>query len=150
MVKSVEEGVNFVDFIVDVEDLVEAASRLKGEGFDHVVSITVTDYPKEKKFRVVYHVSSYSKEPYTKLIVGIGVYLPRSESPQMPSLVDVWPSAEYQEREIFEFFGIEFKDHPDLRPLLLTPPIAEKRPLRKDFVVREESIYEGVPFSYER
>ncbi|BAN90365.1 NuoC-like protein [Aeropyrum camini SY1 = JCM 12091] len=140
-----DEGKGFVDFIVSVDDLVKAAEALKAAGFDHVVSVTAVDYPKERKFRVVYHVSSYLDPHLKGAIVGLGVEIPRVEKPSMPSLSQVWVSAEFQEREVYEFFGIEFEGHTDLRPLLLTPPVAEKRPLRKDFVVREESIYEGVP-----
>ncbi|GBF09046.1 NuoC homolog [Aeropyrum pernix] len=140
-----EDGKGFVDFIVSVDDLVRAAEALKTVGFDHVVSITTVDYLKEKKFRVVYHVSSYLDAALKGAIVGLGVELPRVEKPSLPSLSQIWISAEFQEREVYEFFGIEFEGHPDLRPLLLTPPVAEKRPLRKDFVVREENIYEGVP-----
>ena len=71
--------------------------------------------------------------------MGIGTEIPR-DNPKMPTLVYVWRSVEFQEREVFEFFGIEFEGHPDLRPLLLSPPVAEKRPLRKDFIVKEEPI----------
>ena len=144
---TVEEGKNFIEFIVSLEQLVEAAKALREAGFTTVVSVTATDYIKRGKFKVVYHVTSMIDEEMKGAIVGVGVYLPRTEKPRMPSLTSIWTSAEFQEREVFEFFGIEFEGHPDLRPLLLIPPVAEKRPLRKDFVVREESIYEGVPFS---
>ena len=50
-------------------------------------------------------------------------------------------SAEFQEREMYEFFGVNFEGHPDLRPLLLTPDVAAQRPLRKDFKVVEEDDY---------
>ena len=144
---TVEEGKNFIEFIVSLEQLVEAAKALREAGFTTVVSVTATDYIKRGKFKVVYHVTSMIDEEMKGAIVGVGVYLPRTEKPRMPSLTSIWTSAEFQEREVFEFFGIEFEGHPDLRPLLLIPPVAEKRPLRKDFVVREESIYEVVPFS---
>jgi len=115
-----------------------------------VVSVTAVDYPRLGRLKVVYHVSSYTVEDYMGVEVGLGAYVERGDRPVIPSLTPIWPSAEFQEREVFEFFGIEFEGHPDLKPLLLIPPLAEKRPLRKDYVVREESIYEGVPFSYER
>ncbi|MCE4603606.1 MAG: NADH-quinone oxidoreductase subunit C [Aeropyrum sp.] len=147
IVFSVEEGKGFYDIIVEREYLVAGATALKEAGFDHVVSLTVTDYPKEKKFRLVYHLTSYLDYEIAGAIIGLGVEVPRSDRPSVPSLTQVWRSAEFQEREVYEFFGIEFEGHPDLRPLLLTPPVAELRPLRKDFVVREENIYEGVPKS---
>ncbi|MCE4611965.1 MAG: NADH-quinone oxidoreductase subunit C [Desulfurococcales archaeon] len=141
---SVEEGKGFVDLVVDVDSIVKAAEALKNAGFTHVVSVTAVDYPKKKSIKVAYHVTSYLDPEIVGGIVGLAVYLPR-EAPEMPSLSGVWVSAEFMEREVYEFFGVTFKGHPDLRPLLLIPELAEKRPLRKDFVVREESIYEGVP-----
>ncbi len=144
---TVEEGKNFVEFIVDVARLKDAALALKNAGFGTVVSVTATDYPKRNTIKVVYHVTSMIDDEVKGAIIGVGVYLPRIDKPSMPSLTGVWLSAEFMEREVFEFFGVEFEGHPDLKPLLLIPPLAEKRPLRKDFVVREENIYEGVPFS---
>jgi len=144
---SVEEGANFVEFIVDVDRLKEAALALKNAGFATVVSVTATDYPKRNSIKVVYHATSMVDVEIAGAIVGVGVYLPRSEKPRMPSLVSIWPSAEFMEREVYEFFGVEFEGHPDLKPLLLIPHLAEKKPLRKDFTVKEENIYEGVPFS---
>ncbi|MCE4602481.1 MAG: NADH-quinone oxidoreductase subunit C [Desulfurococcales archaeon] len=140
----VEEGRGFIEFIVSKENLVEAASRLKKAGFDHVKSLTVVDYKAEGKFKIVYYVSSYLNEDLAGVIVGIGTEVPR-DNPKMPTLVYVWRSAEFQEREVFEFFGIDFEDHPDLRLLLLTPQVAEKRPLRKDFIVKEEPIIRTTP-----
>ncbi len=141
---SIEEGKGFVDLVVDVDSVVRAAEALKAAGFDHVVSVTAVDYPKRKQIKVAYHVTSYLDPEIAGGIVGLAVYLPRA-SPEMPSLTSVWVSAEFMEREVYEFFGVHFRGHPDLRPLLLVPELAEKHPLRKDFVVREESIYEGVP-----
>ncbi len=143
---AVEEGKGFVDFILEgPEDLRKAAEKLKAEGFDHVVSLTAVDYPKKGVIRLVYHVSSYLNPEIAGAIIGLGLEVERRERPKAPSLSDIWVSAEFMEREVYEFFGIEFEGHPDLRPLLLVPSLAEKHPLRKDFVVKEEGIYEGVP-----
>lgn len=148
MIRGVEIRKGYVEVVVDLEKVVEAAKRLKEAGFDHVKSVTAVDYPKESKIRVTYHVSSYLNEELARVIVGLSVDLPR-DNPVMESLTGIWRSAEFQEREVYEFFGVTFRGHPDLRPLLLIPELAEKRVLRKDFVVREESIYEGVPHRYE-
>jgi len=148
MIRGVEIRKGYVEVVVDLENVVEAARRLKEAGFDHVKSVTAVDYPKESKIRVTYHVSSYLNEELARVIVGLSVDLPR-DNPVMESLTGIWRSAEFQEREVYEFFGVTFRGHPDLRPLLLIPELAEKRVLRKDFVVREESIYEGVPHRYE-
>ena len=140
--EEVEEGKGFVSFRVSVERLVEAAEAMKGAGFDHVKSVTAVDRPKEGVIEVTYHVSSYSDPELARSIVGLTVRVPR-ENPRLPSLSQIWVSAEFQEREVYEFFGVIFEGHPDLRPILLIPPLAEKHPLRKDFVVKEEQIYKG-------
>jgi len=144
IVREVDEGKGYIAFIVDRDDIIEAARKLKDLGFDHVKSLTVSDYPKEGKFRVIYHASSYLNEELSKFIVGVGYDVDRS-NPRVPSLVYVWRSVEFQEREVYEFFGIEFTGHPDLRPLLLAPPLAEEKPLRKEFTVKEEPIIRVKP-----
>lgn len=148
MIVEVNIRKGYVEVLVKPDDVVIAASKLKELGFDHVKSVTAVDYPKESKIRIVYHVSSYLREDLAKFIVGLAVDLSR-DNPVMDSLTSIWRSAEFQEREVYEFFGVIFKNHPDLRPLLLIPELAEKRVLRKDFAVKEESIYEGVPHRYE-
>jgi NADH-quinone oxidoreductase subunit C len=140
--ESVEEGKGFVSFHVSPERLVEAAEALKGAGFDHVKSVTAVDRPKEGVIEVTYHVSSYSDPQLARGIIGLTARVPR-DNPRLPSLSRIWISAEFQEREVFEFFGVVFEGHPDLRPILLIPPLAEKHPLRKDFVVKEEQVYRG-------
>jgi NADH-quinone oxidoreductase subunit C len=140
--ESVEEAKGFVSFIVPLDKLVEAAEALKSAGFDHVKSVTAVDRPKEGVIEVTYHVSSYGDPELAKGIIGLTVRVPRDDA-RMPSLSRIWVSAEFQEREVFEFFGVVFEGHPDLRPILLIPPIAELRPLRKDFVVKEEPVYKG-------
>ncbi len=137
----VEENKGYIAVYVDVEHLVDAASKLKEMGFDHVKSVTAVDRPKEKVIEIGYHVSSYLDEELAKVIVELVTTVPRTEKPKVPSLTGIWTSAEFMEREVYEFFGVEFEGHPDLRPILLPPPVAEKRPLRKDFVVKEEGIY---------
>ncbi len=148
LAKEVTVRKGYVEVLVDADSVVPVANKLKELGFDHVKSVTATDYPKESKIRVTYHVSSYLREDLAKPILGLSVDLPR-DNPVMESLAGVWRSSELQEREVYEFFGVTFRGHPDLRPLLLILELAERRVLRKDFVVKEESIYEGVPHRYQ-
>jgi NADH-quinone oxidoreductase subunit C len=148
LAKEVTVRKGYVEVLVDADSVVSVANKLKELGFDHVKSVTATDYPKESKIRVTYHVSSYLREDLARPILGLSVDLPR-DNPVMESLAGVWRSSEFQEREVYEFFGVTFRGHPDLRPLLLIPELAERRVLRKDFVVKEESIYEGVPHRYQ-
>ncbi len=135
---TVEPAKNYLDVVVPVQNLVEAAKRLKDIGFDHVISVGAIDYIAKKQFKVMYHLTSYLNESLSKYMVSLSTYISR-DNPHLPSLTSIWLSAEFQEREEFEMFGIIFDGHPDLRPLLLTPVVAALKPLRKDFIVKEES-----------
>ncbi len=136
----VEQLKGYVEVSVDPSSLREAAAKLKAAGFDHVKSVTAVDYPAKKQIKVIYHVSSMLDERLSKYVVGLAASVDR-DNPRIPSLSDVWRSAEFQEREVYEFFGVVFEGHPDLRPLLLTPDIAAMKPLRKDFKIAEEDDY---------
>ena len=136
----VEQLKGYVEVPVDVASIRDAAARLKAAGFDHVKSVTAVDYPAKGQIKVIYHVSSMLDESLSKYVVGLATSVDR-DNPVLPSLSDIWLSAEFQEREVYEFFGVKFEGHPDLRPLLLTPDIAALRPLRKDFKVAEEDDY---------
>ena len=118
------------------DKLKDAATRLLEKGFDHVVSVEGVDYMKEKEMEVAYHVTAYEGE-LSKVIVALKTRVPR-ENPRVPSLIDIWPSALYPERETWEMLGIVFEGHPELKHLLLPPWWKDKPPLRKDFIVREE------------
>ncbi len=142
MIVSIEEGKDLIHVEVSVDNIVEAARRMKEMGFDHVKDVTAIDYPKENVIKIFYHASSYGNTDLSRYIVGIGYSIPRDRT-SVPSLYYVWTTADFQEREVYEGFGIVFEGHPDMRPLLLAPPIAEKKPLRKDFVVREEPIFKA-------
>ena len=105
--------------------------------FDYLECITGVDYPDDKQIRVVYHLYSYSK----KHRVVLKCYLDR-EDPALPTVVNVWSSANWQERECFDLLGVLFEGHPDLRRLLL-PDDWEGYPLRKDYEEKED--YHGIP-----
>lgn len=129
----------YVEVSVPLEALREAALRLKKAGFDHVKSLTVVDYIKRGEFKVMYMLSSYLTEELAGTILALSTTIKRDEA-KLPSLSDIWTSLFFQEREVYEMFGIDFEGHPDLRLLLLAPHIAELKPLRKEFVVKEEPI----------
>ena len=139
MIKDVQihKGNDYVEVVVDKERIIDAAIKMKQAGFDHVHDLTVVDYIKEGRFRIIYNLGSYTDKELSYYIVGLAYDIPR-DKPETVSLTRVYTSAEFQEREAYEGFGIVFKGHPDLRPILLAPPLAELKPLRKDFVVKEE------------
>ncbi|QFT73562.1 NADH-quinone oxidoreductase subunit C [Ruegeria sp. THAF33] len=117
---------------VDVapSNLVEFIEFLKSDRscqFSTLVDITGVDYPERaKRFDVVYHFLSMYQNQRIRLRVSI------REDDMVPSIVDVHPSANWFEREVFDMFGILFSGHPDLRRIL-TDYGFRGYPLRKDF-----------------
>jgi len=95
--------------------------------FRQLIDILGIDYPqKEKRFEVVYLFLSHEKNFRISLKINI------DEHEIVPTLTNIFPSANWQEREVFDMFGIKFADHPDLRRIL-TDYEFEGYPLRKDF-----------------
>ena len=95
--------------------------------FKQLIDITSVDYPdKNRRFKLVYLLLSH--ENNQRLIVNFYI----KENEIVSSLTSIFPSANWMEREVFDMYGIEFKDHPDLRRIL-TDYGFEGHPLRKDF-----------------
>ncbi len=130
---------NVIDVKVPREKIVEAAKKLKELGFDHVKAVTAVDYPNER-FEVVYVSSSYSNLDLAYFIVNLRTDLPYDD-PRTPSLIEIWPSALYQEHEEHDLMGIVFEGHPRMGERLLLPESYEGvPPLRKEFKVKTEGI----------
>ena len=123
----------------DPERILEAASKLRELGFDHVKAVTAVDLPEEGEIEVVYHISSLGDLELARTIVALRTRIPRDD-PRLPSLSKIWPSALYQEREEHEMLGVVFEGHPNLGRLLLPEDFEGIYPLRKDFKVRREGI----------
>lgn len=124
--------VAFGELTVEVlpSQLVAFVEFLRGDSacrFSSLVDITAVDYPeREKRFDVVYHFLSMYQNHRIRLRLAIG------ETDMVPSLIEVHPSANWFEREVFDMFGILFSGHPDLRRIL-TDYGFRGFPLRKDF-----------------
>ena len=118
----------FID--VDIENLISVILFLKTNEkcrFKQLIDITAVDYPeKEKRFKIVYLLLSHEKN----LRIVINTHI--NEKVVLPSITKIFPSANWMEREVFDMYGISFKDHPDLRRIL-TDYGFEGYPLRKDF-----------------
>ena len=114
----------------DKEDIIDVAIFLKTNQdtkFRQLIDITVVDYPEQnQRFEVVYLFLSH--EFNQRLIVKYSI----AENEVIPSLTSIFPSANWMEREVFDMYGIKFKDHPDLRRIL-TDYNFQGYPLRKDF-----------------
>tara|TARA_B100000029_G_scaffold415960_1_gene419962 strand:+ start:45 stop:653 length:609 start_codon:yes stop_codon:yes gene_type:complete len=115
---------------VDIDNLVSTLLFLKTNDkcrFKQLIDITAVDYPeKEKRFKMVYLLLSH--ENNLRIIININI----DEKIAVPSITKIFPSANWMEREVFDMYGISFKDHPDLRRIL-TDYDFEGYPLRKDF-----------------
>lgn len=107
-------------------------------GFDHVNGVVGVDYPSQKKIEVLYFVASYSKPEIQDLILILKTELPR-ENPTIASVVTIWESAYFHERETFEMFGVKFEGHPDLRKLLTLDNWEGPPPMLKDIKFPEMS-----------
>jgi len=115
---------------IQKERTVEACRALHDDGdtpFDYLSDLTCVHWPdnREAPFEVVYNLYSISKNERVRLKVA-------TNGEGVESVTSVWPSAEWPEREVYDLFGVVFRNHPDLRRILL-PPDWEGHPLRKDY-----------------
>lgn len=116
--------------------IVEVATYLRDSmGFEHAESASGTDYPKEKQIEVNYHLGSYTRDDLLAHIMVLTTKANRDD-PRLPSLVRVFPSVEYHERETFEMLGVYFEGHPRMERFLLPEDWADIPPLRKDFRIK--------------
>jgi NADH-quinone oxidoreductase subunit C len=115
---------------VDAADIVATATFLRDDprfAFVCFIDVTAVDWPqREKRFDVVYHLLSPTKNRRVRIKLEI------DEATPVASLVDVFPGANWFEREVYDLYGVVFTGHPDLRRLL-TDYGFEGHPLRKDF-----------------
>ena len=115
---------------IESEDLLNVALFIKNNEntkFRQLIDITVVDYPENsQRFKVVYLFLSH--EFNQRIILSYLI----NENEVIPSLTSIFPAANWMEREVFDMYGVKFKDHPDLRRIL-TDYGFEGHPLRKDF-----------------
>ncbi len=119
-----------LNLCVEASRIVEALAYLRDAPdclFKCFIDITAVDYPvREKRFDVVYHLLSPRHNKRVRVKAAI------AEDAAMPSVISVFPSANWYEREVWDLFGVPFSDHPDLRRIL-TDYGFDGHPLRKDF-----------------
>ena len=126
-------------------------SSLKDTGYAHLALISCVDWIKEKEFELVYILSAYMQEDdkYTdreKVNIILKTRISR-ENPEFLTVISIFENAEPYEREIHEFYGVDFKGHPRLTPLLLEREY-KIQPFRKDFDTRKyvEEVFDKIPF----
>lgn len=137
----IDEREGYEGLIVESTQLVPLMQTLRDEfGYDSLTSVTGVDYLPEEKMEVVYHI--YKSTGGSILVIKTQV--PRAKS-IVPSLVDLFPGAAFQEREAWDLLGIRFEGHPNLKRILMWEGFAG-HPLRKDW---QEAFFEGEFKPYE-
>ena len=123
---------NQIYLSIDSNDIIDVILFMKtneNTKFRQLIDITAVDFPeKEQRFRIVYLLLSH--EFNTRVLIEFDI----SDGEKVQSLTKIFPSANWMEREVFDMYGIDFKDHPDLRRIL-TDYGFEGYPLRKDFPI---------------
>ena len=115
------------------------------DGVEQTVEETVEETRKQVEpgyLEAVYHLYSMRKK-HGPVVIRMRT-ANRTDKVELPSLTPVWRSAEFQEREVFDLYGIVFTGHPDLRRLLMWPEFTDF-PMRKDYVEPDDFEYEPTP-----
>ncbi|HVS28194.1 MAG TPA: NADH-quinone oxidoreductase subunit C [Solirubrobacteraceae bacterium] len=136
--ESVLETIYFRDhgtLLVDADGAREVLARLRERGFSFLASLHGVDYyPEEPRLGVLYELLDMQR--VDRLTVKARVH---SEAPSIASVVDLFPTADHQEREVYDLFGVVFEGHPDLRRILM-PEDYEGHPQRRDFPIGGEPV----------
>jgi NADH-quinone oxidoreductase subunit C len=118
---------------VKPEKLVEICTFLRDDPetlYKYLSSVSGVDYlPASPRFAAVYHLYSHQ----FKNRIALKAFCPNDETPALPSVVPVWSTADWHEREAYDLVGIKFVGHPDLRRILTPPECEGYYPLRKDY-----------------
>ncbi len=131
-----EEGTfrNETTLVIRKEFILESLRLLREDpdlDFDFLSDICGIDWlGREPRFEVVYNLYSLNHNSRIRLKVKV-----EESQPSLPSAVNIWPTADWHEREVFDLFGINFEGHPDLRRIL-NPDDFKGFPYRKDFPIR--------------
>lgn len=130
---------------VNASDLRAVAEFLRNDPsmrFDWLANLSGVDYVADNQFCMVYDLWSFDHGH----VFAVKAYAPRGDDTHFPTVVDLWPAADWHEREAYDMFGMFFDGHPDLRRILMADDW-EGFPLRKDYVFPRE--YHGIPASVE-
>ena len=127
--KIVHDTLNISVEKVDLKEVLLFLKTTPEMKFKQLIDITAVDYPNKKnRFRMIYLLLSHE---FNKRII---IDFPLNENEKVFSITSIFPSANWMEREVFDMYGIDFQDHPDLRRIL-TDYEFEGYPLRKDFPI---------------
>jgi NADH-quinone oxidoreductase subunit C len=133
LVESVKLDRDELTIYINRADIRQACETLRESPqtkFNFLCDVTCVDvFPSEPRFEVIYHLLSHSRKERVRLIAKVP-----GGDPSIESLMGVWPSVNFFEREIFDLFGLRFLGHPNLRRIMM-PEDWEGHPLRKDYPV---------------
>ena len=125
-----------IKIAVEPPNIVKVATFLRDNlGFDHAESVAGTDYPKDNQIEVIYHLGSYLRDDLAGHVLSIATRTNRDDA-RLPTLINVYKSVEYHERETFEMLGVYFEGHPRNERFLLPEDWADIPPLRKEFRIK--------------
>jgi len=130
-IKSVQEFRGQISLSVEPERIIDVLKLLRDRfGYRYLIDLTAVDHlPNEPRFEVVYHLWCHAE----KRLIRVKSYA-EGDPPHISSVVGLWSTANWHERECYDMFGIIFDGHPDLRRILLWEGF-EGHPLRKDYPV---------------
>jgi NADH-quinone oxidoreductase subunit C len=118
-----------------VHEVLRYLKQDAGEPFEHLMSVHGCDYlPEEPRLGVHYELMSRERVERLNVKTRVGV-----DNPSVPSVTDIFPTADFQEREVYDMFGVEFDGHPDPRRILM-PEDYEGFPQRRDFPMGGETV----------
>ncbi|MDQ7006586.1 MAG: NADH-quinone oxidoreductase subunit C [Acidobacteriota bacterium] len=119
--------------VVPVEALLDVLAFLRDDpecGYDFLTDVTAVHWPADAQpFEIVYHLYSFGRHTRLRVKTRLG------PEATLPSVVELWPGANWLERECYDMFGVTFEGHPDLRRILM-PDDFEGWPLRKEFPLK--------------
>lgn len=121
--------------VVRPEEIRAVLQQLRAQGYGFLASVHGVDhYPEEPRLGVIYELLDMSRVDRVRVKIRVGLGEPRVES-----VTADWPTANHQEREVYDMFGVVFEGHPDLRRILM-PEDYEGHPQRRDFPVGGEPV----------
>ncbi|MFX0084453.1 MAG: NADH-quinone oxidoreductase subunit C [Candidatus Hodarchaeota archaeon] len=139
-------GTNRLKIQVEANNLVDILNFIANElEFPSLEAVSGIDW--ESYFEVVYHIDRWDGDP---TVIQVHVKLEDRDNPEVPTVTSIWASADWHERELFDLYGIQITNHPNLKRLLLPEEwddfehkhISELYPMRKDYKLPEK------PFSF--
>jgi NADH-quinone oxidoreductase subunit C len=115
---------------ITADEIRAAAAAVQAAGYNFFEDMTAVDwFPSTPRFQLSYHILSHGFKEHIRLRVLLD-----EADPSVETITEVWPAANYYEREVFDLFGIRFEGHPNLRRILM-PDDWVGHPLRKDYPV---------------